>query len=80
MVSTYILPIVPTDRRTAHHILADHLLGDDGPLERFVAERRAAGRSWRLIARDLVEATDSAVDVTFETLRSWFPESAEVAS
>lgn len=50
--------------------LADVLL--DGGLDEFVIERRRAGRSWRLIARDLLEATN--VDVTYETLRSWYPE------
>lgn len=59
---------------TASHRLADVLLADDGPLERFVADRRAVGRSWRLIARDLYEATSTEVDLTYETLRSWFPD------
>lgn len=63
-----------TDRQR----LATILLGDDGPLERFVRERRAAGRSWRLIARDLYDATE--VDVTFETLRAWFPDQVKAAS
>lgn len=60
--------------------LADHLL-EEG-IAAFVGDRRAAGRSWRLITRDVYEATDHQVDVTYETLRSWFPESApaEVAS
>ena len=49
--------------------LADLIL--DGQLRTFIAERRAAKRSWRLIARDLYEATDGQVDVTYETLRSW---------
>ncbi len=56
--------------------LADILLGDSGPLETFVRERRAAGRSWRQIERDLYRATDGEVDVTFETIRSWFPDEA----
>lgn len=49
--------------------LADHLL--EGQLRTFITERRAAKRSWRLIARDLYEATGGQVDVTHETLRSW---------
>lgn len=61
-------PPTPTGR------LADVLLGDNGPLERFVRSRRTNGRSWRLIARDLYEATGREVDVTYETLRSWFPD------
>lgn len=52
--------------------LADHLL-DEG-LDEFVTNRRTSGRSWRLIARDLLEAT--GVDVTYETLRSWYPETS----
>lgn len=52
--------------------LADLLLG--GKLDEFVRSRRAEGRAWRLIARDLWEATDGALDVTHETLRSWYPE------
>ncbi len=58
----------PTER------LADLLLGDQGPLERFVRTRRSEGRAWRLIARDLFEVTEREVDVTHETLRSWFPD------
>lgn len=66
---------------TPTHQLADLLLGDAGPLERFVRERRAAGVAWRVVARELYEATDQRVDVTFETLRTWFPEaSGQVAS
>lgn len=52
--------------------LADLLL--KGTLDEFVTSRRATGRSWRLIARDLREATDGQLDVTYETLRSWFPQ------
>lgn len=58
--------------------LADLKLGDAGPLEQFVRTRRAEKRAWRLIARDLSDATDGAVDVSYETLRVWFPE--DVAS
>lgn len=56
--------------------LADLILGDDGPLETFVRSRRADGRAWRLIARDLYEATGQRIDVTYETLRSWYPDEA----
>lgn len=66
-----------SSRRTVAHLLADELLGTDGPLERFVQERRTEGRSWRLIARDLYEATETKVDITYETLRSWFPDPIE---
>jgi hypothetical protein len=49
--------------------LADKLL--DGELHEFIADRRAAGVSWRLISRALYEATEHQVDVTHETLRTW---------
>lgn len=59
---------------------ADHLL--DGTLDSFVADRRATGRAWAKIARDLFEATGGKIDVTHETLRSWYPpvKPVEVAS
>ncbi len=50
--------------------LADVLLGRS--VADYVAERRDAGRSWRLVARDLYKATNGAVDVTHETLRGWY--------
>lgn len=53
---------------TPTQLAANHLL--DGKLDEFVESRRADGRSWRLIARDLHEAT--GLDVTHETLRIWF--------
>ena len=59
---------------TATHLLADVQLGDAGPLSAFVAVRRNNGRSWRRIAANLHEQT--GIDVTSETLRSWFPEAA----
>lgn len=49
--------------------LATALLGED--LEGFVAARRPH-TSWRLIARDLLEATDGQVDVTDQTLQNWY--------
>lgn len=57
--------------------LADALL--DVPLEDFVHSRRPQ-RAWRLIARDLYEATGGQVDVTDVTLASWFAEPARAAS
>ena len=55
---------------------AEMVLGED--LEAFVRSRREQQprRPWRLIQRDLYEATDGRVDITFETLRSWFPDRA----
>lgn len=52
--------------------LVDTLL--DGKLDTFIGERRAAGRAWRLISRDIYELTGQ--DVTYETLRRWYPEQA----
>lgn len=58
--------------------LADVLLG--GPLETFVRQRRPA-RSWRLIARDIYDATKGEIDVTPVTLSNWYSdEPAQVAS
>lgn len=69
-------------QRTATHHLADLLLGEAGPLERFVRERRDGSpkRAWRLIERDLYEATGQQIDLTYESLRSWFPDPERAAS
>lgn len=58
--------LTPTQR------LATVLLGRD--LGEWVAERRdpEALHPWRLIAQQLRKATDGQVDVTGETLRSWY--------
>ena len=63
-LASRIVNATPTQRLA--DLLLPTTLGD------FIATRRAAGRSWRLIARDLHEQTDGQVDVTAETLRSWF--------
>jgi len=57
-------------RQTPTHRLADVLLPTT--LAEYVAGKRESGRSWRLISRDLYEETAGQVDVTAETLRSWF--------
>jgi hypothetical protein len=57
---------------TATRRLLDLLL-DEG-IEAFVSERRDRGDPWRTIARDVYDRTD--VDITPETLRSWFTERA----
>lgn len=41
------------------------------PVHQWIAERRQAGKSWRHIARDLSEATNGEVDLTYEALRLW---------
>lgn len=53
---------------TPTQLAANHLL--DGKLETFVKTRRDAGKSWRLIARDL--EAETGLIVSFETLRSWY--------
>lgn len=49
--------------------LATLLLERD--VREFIEEKRAEGRAWRFIARDLYDATNGQVDVTYETVRSW---------
>lgn len=51
--------------------LLDHLIPEG--LDVFVADRRARGRSWRRIEKDIYEAT--GIEVTYETIRSWYPDS-----
>lgn len=65
---------MPSATQTPQHRLADLLLGDAGPLEDFVRSRRAQGMAWRRIERDLLDATNREIDLTYETLRSWFPD------
>lgn len=64
----------PATTQTPTHRLIDVRLGDAGPLEHFVRSRRAEGRSWRLIAQDLYEATHHEFSLTYSTLRTWFPD------
>lgn len=44
-------------------------------LAEYVRAKRAAGESWRRIERAVYRHTNGDVDVTFETLRAWFPDS-----
>lgn len=57
---------------TPKYQLADVLL--DGKLREFVETRRSAGLAWRHIAAQLYTETAHRVDVTSETVRSWFPD------
>ena len=57
-------------KQTAKQRLADLVLGR--PLAEFVAERRASDMAWRRISRELLDATDGAIDISGESLRSWF--------
>lgn len=59
-----------TAERSVHYRLAEVLLAEQGPLDRFVSSRRELGKSWRTIANELRDAVD--VDIAPETLRSWF--------
>ena len=64
--------------------LADLMLGENGPLERFVRDRRGQDppQPWRYISRDLRDLTDGQVDITEQSLRTWFrdpPEAEAVA-
>ena len=60
------------DQRTPTEQLAHVLLGVS--LEVFVAARRAQNppRAWRLVARDLLDATNGQIDITGEALRIWY--------
>jgi len=57
--------------------LASLLLGQ--PVDKWLRAKRDTGRSWRLIARDLYEATNGQVDVTHEALRRWVDDSEKAA-
>ena len=54
---------------TPHQRLAGELL--DQPLADYIGGKRAAGLSWRAIARDLDRDTDGKVSVSDETVRKW---------
>lgn len=58
--------------RTPTKRLADLLLEE--PVENWIRARRQGGRSWRLVARDLYEATNGQVDVTPNAVRTWAAE------
>lgn len=59
-------PIPPTRQ------LADMILAPDG-LDAFVHQARAEGMSWRRLTLALRDRTDGRIDVTYETMRSWYP-------
>jgi hypothetical protein len=56
-------------QRTPTQRLADALL--TGSLDAFVAARRP-GKSWRVIAIELRDATSNDVDVTPQALSKWY--------
>lgn len=55
---------------TVKHRLLDELLG--GSLREYVQVRRSARDSWQRISFDLSQ--EVGLYVSFESLRSWFPE------
>jgi hypothetical protein len=59
-------------RRTATYHLADVIIPEG--VQKFVLSRRAAGLSWRRIVLEMRDVTGARVDVSHETLRSWFPD------
>jgi hypothetical protein len=69
---------VPDFRRVAEAIFADR---QGVPLAEWIASRRAEGRSWRHVARELAELTDGLVDVAPQTLINWTtaPEDGDAA-
>ena len=54
---------------TPNQKLAGMILGK--PVKDFIRERRALGRSWRLVARDLYEATNGQIDITHQAAQNW---------
>lgn len=54
------------------YTLTKHLLGEEPRV--WIERKRTQGRSWRLLARDLWNATDQQVDVTTQTLQNWMRE------
>jgi hypothetical protein len=59
--------------------IASRILGQN--VTAWINERRAAGRTWRAIQRELVDATDGIIDVVHETVRTWakIPNDGEAA-
>lgn len=54
---------------TPNQKLASILLGQD--VADWIRTQRAEGNSWRIVSRNLYEATNHQVDVTYEALRAW---------
>lgn len=69
------MPPVPNrTRQLVDLALRDH----PGGIEAFVRSRRDKGQPWRRIEEDL--RNKHGVEVSYETLRSWFPELQKKAS
>lgn len=65
--------------RYPNAVIASRILGED--VTHWINERRAAGKTWRAIQRELVAATDGIIDVVHETVRAWakIPNGGEAA-
>lgn len=61
------------DEPTPLYRLLDTLLPDG--VDAYVAARRGEGMSWRRIEQAIREQV--SVDVTYQTLRAWYPELIE---
>ncbi len=57
------------DPLTPNQKLAGMILGK--PVKDYIRERRALGRSWRLVARDLYEVTNGQIDITYQAAKNW---------
>jgi hypothetical protein len=55
--------------RTPKADYATYLLGR--PVEDWIADRRASGRTWRQVSQDLEEATGGKIRAAAESVRSW---------
>lgn len=55
--------------RYPNAVIASRLLGED--VTSWINTRRAAGRTWRSIQKELAAATDGVIDVVHETIRVW---------
>lgn len=60
---------------SATYLLIEERLGE--PLAQYVSARRP-GTAWRRIAMEIYSRT--GVDVTYETLRTWFADAEEPAA
>ena len=52
--------------------ITDHLLGR--PVADFIAERRAAGKTWPQVRDEIQSATGGAVNVTWQAVQIWAPD------
>lgn len=58
------------DDATPLQRLASLLIGR--PLDEYVAEGRAHGKSWRTLADEIAAATDGLIEPSHESLRQWY--------